>query len=102
MALCLHIPCLHGDSYAQNNANAIAVTERLPTMNSQNELIIGMASKQAIAQASPDRHSAVRRAAEALSRRTIDQVTVELLNEALARLCVLCYERDESGQLCNV
>ena len=24
------------------------------------------------------------------------------LNEALARLTVLCYERDEDGQLCNV
>jgi hypothetical protein len=75
-----------GATYSAMNNHIVRVTQR----------------KQAIAQAASERHTAVRRAAEALSQRTIDQATAELLNEALARLCVLCYERDESGRLCNV
>ncbi len=72
------------------------------TVAAMNEITRVTQRKAAIAQAAPERHTAVRRAAEALSRRTIDQATVELLNEALARLCVLCYERDEDGRLCNI
>ena len=58
--------------------------------------------KGEIAQASPARHTHIQRAAEALSRRVVDAATVEVLNEALARLTVLCYERGDDGQLCNV
>jgi hypothetical protein len=32
----------------------------------------------------------------------VDAAVVEVLNEALARLTWLCYERDEDGRLCNV
>ena len=58
--------------------------------------------KEGIAQAAPERHTAVRRAADSLSLRNVDKATTELLNEALARLVVLCYERGDDGRLCNV
>jgi hypothetical protein len=58
--------------------------------------------KSVIIESQPQRHTHIARAAANLSRRNVDQATVELLNEAHARLIVLCYERDESGQLCNV
>lgn len=58
--------------------------------------------KEGISQAAPARHTTIQRAAAALSRRNVDQATTELLNEALARLTVLCYERGDDGQLCNV
>jgi hypothetical protein len=65
-------------------------------------IINTVARKETIAQAAPQRHTAIQRAAEALSRRNVDQATTELLNEALARLVLLAYERDEVGQLCNI
>lgn len=68
-----------------------------------NNRIIRMVDRKGdIAQASPQRHTTIQRAAESLSRRVVDSATVEVLNEALARLTVLCYERDDDGQLCNV
>lgn len=67
-----------------------------------NEVIHTIARKEGIAQTTPQRHTTVQRAAQALSRRNVDQATTELLNEALARLVLLTYERDEAGALCNV
>lgn len=58
--------------------------------------------KENIAKASPQRHTAIQRAAVNLSRRNVDAAVTELLNEALARLTLLCYERGDDGQLCNV
>jgi hypothetical protein len=58
--------------------------------------------KERIAQASPTRHTNIQRAAQSLSRRNVDQAITELLNEALGRLTVLCYERGDDGQLVNV
>lgn len=55
-----------------------------------------------IIHAAPSRHTTLRQAAESMSRRNIDQAIVELMNEALSRLTVLAYERDDSGALCNI
>lgn len=57
--------------------------------------------KQGIAQATPERHTAVRRAAEALSRRNADAAIVELFSEAMQRLTLLAYEHDADGY-CNI
>lgn len=68
-----------------------------------NNRIIRMVDRKGdIAQTAPARHTHIQRAAEALSRRVVDAATVEVLNEALARLTLLCYERADDGQLCNV
>jgi hypothetical protein len=67
-----------------------------------NNIITTVTRKEDLAQAKPKRHTIVRRAAESLSRRNVDAATVELLNEALGRLTVLCYERDDADLLCNV
>lgn len=58
--------------------------------------------KDGIANAQPERHTAVRRAAEALSRKTVDLATIELLMEALGGAVTLAYERSEDGMLVNV
>ena len=58
--------------------------------------------KSTIMQSAPQRHSTLRHAAESLSLRNVDQSITELLNEALARVALLCYERGDDGQLCNV
>jgi len=50
----------------------------------------------------PQRHTALRQAAESLSRLNVDQATTELINEAHSRLIMLCYQRDDTGRLCNV
>lgn len=67
-----------------------------------NNILQTFTRKDAIAQTSPQRHTSIQRAAEALSRRNVDQATTELLNEALARLVLLTYERDDTGSFCNV
>lgn len=67
-----------------------------------NDIARTVERKTTIATMRPQRHTNIQRAAEALSRRNVDQAVTELLNEALARLTQLCYERDEDGQLCNV
>lgn len=67
-----------------------------------NNVIRTVGRKGIVRQSAPQRHTAVRRAAEALSLRAVDQATTELLNEALAAMTKLCYERDGTGHLCNV
>ncbi len=67
-----------------NSNNIIRIVERKSTLTA------------------PERHSTVRSAAQNLSRRNVDAATTELLNDALARLTALCYERDDSGVLCNI
>lgn len=54
-----------------------------------------------IAQAAPARHTTLRKAAESLSLRNIDQAVIELFMEALSRLVDLCFEED-SGGFCNI
>ena len=60
-----------------------------------------IARKESVQGVQPARHTALRQAAESLSRRNVDQATTELLNEAHSRLIQLCYELD-AGRLCNV
>ncbi len=54
-----------------------------------------------IRQSEPARHTTLRKAAEALSRRNVDAAVCELLNEAVARLVQLVYEQDAGGY-CNI
>jgi hypothetical protein len=54
-----------------------------------------------LAQASPQRYTTLRNAAEALSRRNADAAVVELFNEAMMRLCLLAYEQDDHSY-CNI
>jgi hypothetical protein len=70
-------------------------------MSTTNGIVSTVSRKYSIAQSAPARHTGLRKAAEALSRRNVDQAVCELLNEALARLVQLCYEQDAAG-LCNV
>jgi hypothetical protein len=65
-----------------------------------NGLHITLARKSGIAAARPERHTSVRAAAEALSRRNADGASCELMSEALLRLVDLAFEED-SGGLCN-
>ena len=67
-----------------------------------NSIVRMVERKGSIATMQPDRHTTIQRAAEALSLRVVDKAIVEVLNEALARLTQLCYERDETGTLVNV
>ena len=53
--------------------------------------------KTPIVQAAPDRHTGLRGVSENLSRRLVDQATIELLTEALHRLVVLAYDADAAG-----
>jgi hypothetical protein len=71
-------------------------------MSNLNGLAAIVTRKHDIAQAAPSRHTTIQRAAQALSRRSVDTAIVEVLNEALARLTALCYERDDNGVLVNV
>jgi hypothetical protein len=57
--------------------------------------------KPGIVATAPQRHTALRAAAENLSRRNADAAVIELMAEALSRLVALCYETDGGG-LCNV
>jgi hypothetical protein len=57
--------------------------------------------KAAISTAAPERYSNIQRAAAALSRRNADAAIVELFSEAMQRLTLLAYERDEDGY-CNI
>ena len=67
-----------------------------------NNIVWMVERKGSISQTSPQRHTAIQRAAEALSRKVVDAATVEVLNEALARLTLLVYEHGDDGQLVNV
>lgn len=60
-----------------------------------------MNRKAAIAATHPQRHTAIQRAAESLSRRNADAAVVELFMEAIQRLTLLAYERDDNGY-CNI
>jgi len=71
-------------------------------MNNHNGIVRVVTRKEGIAATAPARYTHIQRAAESLSRRNVDQAITELLNEALARLTVLCYERGDDGQLCNL
>jgi hypothetical protein len=71
-------------------------------MANGNNILHALERKAAISTAQPERFTHIQRAAEALSRRAVDQATTELLNEAHSRLIVLCYERDDTGHLVNV
>lgn len=79
-----------------------AYTKAAVTPMNNNGIVNTVARKETISKADPQRHTAISRAAQALSLRNVDQATTELLNEALARLVLLAYERDETGALCNV
>jgi hypothetical protein len=52
-----------------------------------NGLHITLARKEGVSNAQPERHTALRAAAENLSRRNVDYAVCELLNEALAAIC---------------
>jgi hypothetical protein len=57
--------------------------------------------KATIATTHPQRHTAIQRAAESLSRRNADAAVVELFMEAMQRLTLLAYECDDNGY-CNI
>lgn len=69
-------------------------------MNS--EIVKVVERKSEVIAAQPKRHTPIRSAAEALTRRNVAQAKAELLSEALWAAVALCYERDDSGSLCNV
>jgi hypothetical protein len=87
---------LHGDTYAQSKKKGSS-----DTVNNTNGIVLTVARKGEIAQAAPARHTSLRHAAEALSRRNVDAATVELFMEAVQRLTLLAYERDADGY-CNI
>jgi hypothetical protein len=64
-------------------------------------IISTVSRKGSIAKVQPQRHTALRTAAEKLSRRNADQAICELFGEALMRLVDLCYEEDAGGY-CNI
>lgn len=66
-----------------------------------NQLTDVMGRKEEIANARPARFSALRAAADAISRHNVDTAIVEVLNEAISRLVLLVYVTDAGG-LCNV
>ena len=70
-------------------------------MAASNGILHQLERKAQISQATPERHTALRKAAEALSRRNADAAIVELFNEAMQRLTLLAFERDEDGY-CNI
>jgi hypothetical protein len=55
--------------------------------------------KADIATTTPERYSAIRQAAEALSRRNATAAILELFMEAMQRLTLLAYERDDDGYI---
>lgn len=61
-----------------------------------------VARKSVVMAVAPERHTPIRNAAEALTRRNVAQAKAELLSEALWAAVTLCYEKDDSGSLCNV
>ena len=64
-------------------------------------MIATMERKVSISNATPQRFTGLRAAAQSLSLKNVDQATCELMNEALARLVLLAYEQDAGG-FCNV
>ncbi len=70
-------------------------------MNSNNGIIKLVERKGDIAQSAPQRHTTLRRAADVLSLRNVDQAIAELFGEAVQRLTLLAYEQDANGY-CNI
>jgi hypothetical protein len=70
-------------------------------VNSNSGIIKLVERKGDIAQSAPKRHTALRKAADVLSLRNVDQAIVELFGEAVQRLTLLAYEQDGSG-FCNI
>ena len=70
-------------------------------MAASNGILHALERKAAISSAQPERYSALRQAADHLSRQNVDTAICEVLNEALARLVLLAYQTDAGG-LCNV
>lgn len=66
-------------------------------VNTTNKVVATVQRKGDIVAAKPQRHTALRKAAETLSRRNVDQAVVELLNEALGACVRLVYERNDDG-----
>ena len=66
-----------------------------------NGIVRTVERKGDIAKTAPQRHTALRYAAEALSRKNVDAALVELFMEAMQRLTLLAYERDADGY-CNI
>jgi hypothetical protein len=67
-----------------------------------NRMVITTVSrKEGIVGTRQQRYTALRSAAEQLSRRNADAAVVELFAEAMQRLCLLAYERDADGY-CNI
>lgn len=71
-------------------------------MTTANGIVYTLARKPGIATARPARHTAIRQAAESLTRRNVDAATVELLQEALQAATGLLYEADSDGQPANM
>lgn len=69
-------------------------------MNSK-KVHVALERKADVSNTQPERHTALRKAAESLSLRNVDQAVCELFNEALARLVQLAYEQDAGGY-CNI
>jgi hypothetical protein len=66
-------------------------------MANSNGILHQLQRKAAISTAAPERHTAIARAADNLSRRNADAAIVELYMEAMQRLTLLAYEQDEAG-----
>jgi hypothetical protein len=66
-----------------------------------NGILHTLERKQGIIATTPQRHTALRAAAESLSRRNADAAICELFSEALSRLVALAYETDAGGP-CNI
>lgn len=71
-------------------------------MANGNNILHQLERKAAISTAQPERYTALRQAAEALSRRNVDAAIVELFAEACQRLTQLAYERDDDGAWSNI
>jgi hypothetical protein len=70
-------------------------------MANSNGILHQLERKAQITTTTPERYTAIRQAAESLSRRNVDQAVVELFSEAMQRLTLLAYEQDADGY-CNV
>jgi hypothetical protein len=66
-----------------------------------NGLTETMERKQGLSCVAPERYRGLRKAADNLSLRNVDQAVCELMSESLARLVQLAYETDAGG-FCNI
>ena len=70
-------------------------------MAASNGIFHQLDRKAQISATTPERHTTIQRAAEALSRRNADAAIVELFSEAMQRLTLLAFERD-GDDYCNI